>query len=253
MIEKEDLIARAALKGFAPRLAQLDYLQDLALLILSREFGNKLIFKGGTCLYKAYKLNRFSEDLDFTARHSFKERNFFARLPSLFSLFGLKSTVKIESFQNTMNVYLKVAGPLYDGSKESLVTLILNVSCRERILLPIQRIPYTSFYSEIRPFDLPVMDEREILAEKIRAIYQRNKARDVYDIWYLLCRRTLPWDSRLAARKLMGSGIQFSRNSFLNKIEEKKESWEMDLKGLVAGGLVSFMEAKKAIGTAMKE
>jgi len=30
------------------------------------------------------------------------------------------------------------------------------------------------------------MEEKEILAEKVRAVYQREKARDVYDIWYLL-------------------------------------------------------------------
>ena len=161
------------------------------------------------------------------------------------SLFNIKSAVKIEGFHNSINVYLKVIGPLYDGSKESLATLILNVSCREKTLLPIQRIPYMPPYSEIRPFDILAMDEREILAEKVRAIYQRKKARDVYDLWYLLCRKKIQFDSQLVARKLRGDGVTFSIDGFLKKVEEKKENWEEDLRGLVAGKLLSFTEIMK--------
>ena len=223
----------------------------IALLLLSKEFGNKLVFKGGTCLYKVYKLDRFSEDLDFTAKPGFKGKDFFARLPYLFSLLDIKSTVKIESFHNNINVYLRIAGHFYNGSKELLATLIMNVSCREKTLLPIQRFPYIPLYSEVRPFDILAMDEREILAEKVRAIYQRNKARDVYDTWYLLCRKKVSFDSQLVARKLSGSGIKFIRHTFLDKVEEKRKSWEMDLRGLVAGELLSFTEAKKVIAAAI--
>ena len=90
MIKKEELLRIAALKGLPPRFAELDYLQDIALLGIYREFGSKLVFKGGTCLYKLYKLNRFSEDLDFTAEKKFKPKEFFARLPHLFLLFNNK-------------------------------------------------------------------------------------------------------------------------------------------------------------------
>lgn len=252
MIRKEDLLVRARLNDIAPKFAQLDYIQDLVLLILSREFATKLIFKGGTCLYKVYQLNRFSEDLDFTVKPGFKGKDFFTRLPSLLGLFNIKSTVKMEGFHNNINVYLKVLGPLYDGSKESVATLILNISCREKTLLPIQRIPYISPYSEVRPFDILAMDEREILAEKMRAIYQRTKARDVYDLWYLLCRKLILFDIQLVARKLRGSGVTFTKEIFLNKVEEKKESWKEDLKGLVAGKLPSFPEVKKAIDVALE-
>ena len=247
MIKREDLVSRAHLKGLASRLAEIDYLHDVVLLGLSREFGNKLIFKGGTCLYKVYNLDRFSEDLDFTTEKGFKPKDFFKRLPSFFNLLGIQSNVKVEEFQRGINVYVNILGPLYDGRKETITRLILNLSTRERILLPVQRVSYQSLYSEIRSFDLFVMHEKEILAEKIRAIYGRDKARDVYDLWYLLKRRGISFEERLAKKKLASVGITFGKKTFSTKVDKKKMSWERDLGGLIAGELPSFASVKKEI------
>lgn len=247
MIRKDELLQIAKLKCLSPRLAEADYLQDIALLTISREFGNKLVFKGGTCLYKAHKLGRFSEDLDFSAVKGFKPKDFFRRVPYFFGLLGINSKIKVEQFEKGINAYLEINGPLYDGRKEARTTIILNISLRERVLLQIQRIPYTSLYTDILPFDLFSMDENEILAEKTRAIYERNKARDVYDFWYLLKRKGLTFDSTLANRKLSRTGIKFDKNSFAAKIDEKKNSWEKDLANLVSGNLPPFTQAKKDI------
>ena len=178
MIKREELLRIASLKGLPPRLAELDYLQDIALLGIYREFGNKLIFKGGTGLYKLYQLNRFSEDLDFTAEKKFKPKDFFARLPALFSLFKINCSVKVEQFPQSINVYVEINGPLYDGRKESRSRLIMNISLREKVFSPLTRLPYISLYQEVRPFDIYAMEEKEILAEKVRAVHQREKARD---------------------------------------------------------------------------
>ena len=59
MIRRDDLIAVAKLKDLPIEFIEADYLQDIALMNIYREFGNRLVFKGGTCLYKAYKLNDF--------------------------------------------------------------------------------------------------------------------------------------------------------------------------------------------------
>lgn len=246
MIKRDELAAIAKFKGLAPRLAELDYLQEIALLSVSREFGSRLVFKGGTCLYKVHKLNRFSEDLDFTGRKGFKSRDFFNRLPSFFSLLSIKGAVRVEHFEKGVNVYLKLLGPLYDGRKETRATLVLNISTRERVLLPVQRFPYTPLYPELRPFDLSVMDEKEIMAEKTRAICGRNKARDVYDFWYLL-KKGILFDIGLTNKKLSHDNLKFRKDTFLAKIEEKKISWERDLAGLVAGELPPFSQVKNEI------
>lgn len=247
MIRKEELLEIAKFKGIAPKLAELDYLQDIALLIAAGEFGERLVFKGGTCLYKAYKLNRFSEDLDFSARKGFKPREFFQRLPYFFNLLDLKSRVRVEQFQKCINVRLEVNGPLYDGGRETAAVLMFNVSLRERVVLPAIAFPYSSLYQEVRPFDLFVMDEKEILAEKVRAIYERNKARDVYDIWYLLKRRNVLVAEGIVNKKLAYSGVKFEMAGFFAKIDEKKIGWERDLAGLVGGKLPPFAQARKEI------
>ncbi len=247
MIKKEELLRLASLKGLPPRLAELDYLQDLALLGIYREFGNKLMFKGGTCLYKLYQLNRFSEDLDFTAEKGFKPKDFFLRLPSLFSLFNINCSVKVEPFQHSFNVYLEINGPLYDGKKESRSRLILNISLREKVFLSPLRIPYASIYQEVRPFDMYAMDEKEILAEKVRAVHQREKARDVYDIWYLLTIKKIPVDFRLTQKKLLYIGQKFSKEIFFKKVQEKKNSWQTDLSALISGQLLPFSQAEAEI------
>lgn len=247
MIKREELLRIASLKGLPPHLAELDYLQDITLLGIYREFGNRLIFKGGTCLYKVYKLNRFSEDLEFTAEKRFKPKDFFARLPHIFSLFNINCRVKVESFQHSINIYLEINGPLYDGRKESRSRLILNISSREKVFFLPLRIIYTSLYQEVRPFDLYAMEEKEILAEKVRAVHQRDKARDMYDLWYLLTVKKVPVDFKLVQKKLLYINLKFSQDIFFRKIREKKNSWQMDLPALLSGQLPLFSQAEEEI------
>jgi len=247
MIKREDLLPIAKLKGLRPNFAELDYLQDIALLNIYREFGSKLIFKGGTCLYKIYKLNRFSEYLDFTIKKGFRPKDFFGRLPFFFNLLNIKTRISVKQFERGINVYLECAGPLYDGRKETIATLVFNISSRERILLPAHRCAYLSQYWEVRPFDLFAMDEKEIFAEKVRAIYERDKARDIYDLWYLLKKKGIPFDTRTVIKKLAQANLKFEKRKFLDKLEMKKTSWEQDLGALVAGQVPSFSAVKKEI------
>ncbi len=252
MIRHEDLLSIAKLKGLTIRLAELDYLQDVALLNIYREFGNKLIFKGGTCLYKIYQLNRFSEDLDFSVRKGFRPGEFFSRLPYFFRLLNINSTVNVEQFGKSMNVRQTVMGPLYDGRKDTLVTLLFNISLRDRVVLDVNAVPYVSLYRELRPFDMFAMGEGEIMAEKVRAIYSRGKARDVYDFWYLLKIKTVNFNIKLVNKKLSHQGMRFGKSSFMIKIEEKRESWGRDLGALIAGELPKFDAVKNDIWALLK-
>ncbi len=247
MIKREELLRIASLKGLPPRFAELDYLQDIALLGIYREYGNKLVFKGGTCLYKLYQLNRFSEDLDFTAAKGFKPKDFFTRLPHIFSLFNINCSVKVEQFQHSINVYMEINGPLYDGRKEGRSRLILNISSRERVFFPLLRVSYASLYQEVRPFDIYAMKETEILAEKVRAVHQRDKARDIYDIWYLLNIKKILIDFKLVQKKLSYISLKFSKDIFIKKVQERKNSWEKDLSALISGQLLPFSQAEEEI------
>ncbi len=251
MISERDLSAIAKLKGLPITLAEVDYLQDIALMNTCREFGNKLVFKGGTCLYKIYQLNRFSEDLDFTATRNFRNEEFFNRLPYFFKLLNINTHIKTEKFGNSLNIYLDCNGPLYEGRKETSRTVILNISFRERVILPAIRAQYLPSYKEVRPFDIFAMSESEILAEKIRAIYTRKKARDVYDLWYLIKVKSVKPDISLIKKKLSRAETTFSQDTLLAKIEEKRRSWDNDLAALVPGNLPKFTQVRNEINSAI--
>jgi predicted nucleotidyltransferase component of viral defense system len=248
MISKNELFELAKIKGLPPRLAEADYLQDVALFSACREFGKSLVFKGGTCLYKLFQLNRFSEDLDFSAQKGFAPRDFFQKkLPYFFNLLGIKSSVKAESYERSLNASLQIAGPLYDGRKETMAHLQFNISLRERVCLPPSGTLYAPSQRELRSFSIFAMDEREILAEKIRAIYSRNKARDVYDLWFLLKARKAEPNIAMANKKLSTIQLKFEKSVFLAKIEEKRNGWGKDLSALIFGELPSFSQVKKEI------
>lgn len=68
------MLSRPELKRVAATLtrgnvghAEKLYLQDIILSTVSRETAGHLVFKGGTAHLNCYQLDRFSEDLDFTA------------------------------------------------------------------------------------------------------------------------------------------------------------------------------------------
>ena len=71
MLSRKNLESMRSVLGYNLGQVESDYLQHILLLLLSRRAGNWLVFKGGTALQKAYGLNRFSDDLDFTSK---KER-----------------------------------------------------------------------------------------------------------------------------------------------------------------------------------
>jgi predicted nucleotidyltransferase component of viral defense system len=67
MITKKELEEIARIKGLTLGNAEKDYLIDIALLSISKNTKNELVFKGGTALKKCYFGDyRFSEDLDYT-------------------------------------------------------------------------------------------------------------------------------------------------------------------------------------------
>lgn len=72
----------------------------------------------------------------------------------------------------------------------------------------------------------------EILAEKIRAICTRSKARDIYDLWFLL-KKNITFNPELTQKKLDYYNIEFD-SDFLNaKLLEKEKLYQKELKQLL--------------------
>lgn len=248
MLDLDELVRIAELKRLSRKHAERDYLIELLLYSIYSIVGKELAFKGGTCLYKIYKLNRFSEDLDFTlnARKINIEKIMEKAIFNLAALNIDGKLIRIKKYKNEINVLLSFKGPLYKGKKEDLCFIPINISFRERILLPLKRESISPIYRELVPFDVFAMDEKEILAEKVRTIILRNQPRDVYDVYFLL-KKGIPFDISLVNKKLSLYKMKFDKEEFIKRIEEKKGNWETDLKDLIIGTLPNFEEVKKFI------
>lgn len=239
MISKSELIRIAEMKHLPLRNAEKDYLLEFLLYSLSDD-RRSLVFKGGTALYKFYNLNRFSEDLDFDAiEKRFDADKLIKKTIRNLELSGMQRALaeKIE-YKNEINIRFSIRGPLYDGSKNSMSRVTLNISKRERPIAPITKL-LISTYPEIPSFELSVLDIDEIAAEKIRCILTREKPRDIYDLWFL-SKKDIMLDVSLINKKLKIYKLTYAQQKFIKKVNEKQKMWKRDLQDLIIGNLPEF-------------
>lgn len=247
MMKKDELLKIAEAKRLSARNAEKDYLLELLLFSIFSESGDSLVLKGGTALYKFYNLNRFSEDLDFSVnKRRIDVRKTVTKSLRRLSALGLEGKTQLEPYKNEINARLLFKGPLYDGSTGSMAYIAINCSMRERPSLSPKKELFIPAYREIPSFDAFVMEPAEIFAEKVRAIFMRNKARDVYDLWFLMKRRASP-DVRLINKKLRIYKLVFSKEGFEKKLDEKAASFALDLSGLLMGELPDFWKIRNEI------
>ena len=241
MISKLELTRIAELKHLTIRNAETDYLLEFLLYALSDD-RRSLDFKGGTALYKFYNLNRFSEDLDFdVVGKRFDTDKMIKKIIRNLELIGMQRTLpeKIE-YSNETNIRFAIRGPLYDGSKNSMSRVTINISKRERPISTRTKLLIAT-YPEIPSFELSVLDVEEIVAEKIRCIMTREKPRDIYDLWFL-SKKGIPLDVSLVNKKLKIYRLTFDSETFLEKVNEKRKMWRRDLRDLIIGTLPEFNE-----------
>lgn len=239
MMLRRDIESIATTRGVLPRTIERDYLLDVCLHEISRS-GGDLVFKGDTAMFKFHGLNRFSEDLDFTAnRRRLDSDGLRARLARGCELLGIGVVSgQVESHQRAVNIELRLRGPLFVGSRESISRVVLNLSLKEAPLPP-DRMVLRSVYQDVPESTLHVMSLGEMCAEKVRAVMTREKARDVYDLWFLLS-KGVRLDAGLVRRKLRLYGKAYTEQALVTAIGRKEAMWRTDLGPLLIGDLPDF-------------
>ena len=96
------------------------------------------------------------------------------------------------------------------------------------------------------------MEREEILAEKVRAVLTRNRARDVYDLWFLLKNGT-GFELNLVNEKLKYYTRVFEKEVFMERIKRTEGYWEPELKPLVIGRLPHFELVYNDIKAVLKD
>lgn len=236
MIGREALERIAKLYGLRPWQQERHYIQALVLGALS-EF--PLIFKGGTYLWFFHGLDRFSEDLDFTATGELPGEIGKSVSESL-RMFGVENSLKaISGDGRSLSFRISAKGPL-NTSERNLTHVYVEISRRERLLRP-----PLSLQLNFDAYALPVkivggMALDEVAGEKVRAICTREKARDAYDLYYLITRKGVKFDKAIADEKLRYYGLPFSEELLSKSLRKREAGWKPELKSLVFGKLPEF-------------
>lgn len=208
-------------RGHAEKL----YLQDIILSTISRETVDELVFKGGTALLKFYQLDRFSEDLDFTKDGDLDLEKLLKKIVRDLESFGATVEEKeIEKSGKSFSVRIGIQGPLYNGERRSLCFIRIEVNKESGVEDLVTR-RYTPHFQDITAFDLPVLSEKEILAEKIRAIRTREKPRDLYDIYHLLS-KGVEISGKTVDSKLEYYNLDHGVEKTLERARKLEKNWD---------------------------
>ena len=234
MISKENVVETSRINGLKPYQTEKKYLLLLTLRSIASGYEDSLVFKGGTSLFLFYGLNY----IFFTYHNASFMYILHFELNLPFSL--------MEGF----SARIKARGPLYMNDASS-VFIKVDISKREKVVLKPEPKEINPEFNDILPFSALLMDKREVLGEKVRAIITRQKARDVYDAYFLINAGT-KIDLDLVNRKLSYYDIKFSMDEFIKKVKEKESIWTADLKPFLIGELPAFSQVEKVIVSSFK-
>jgi predicted nucleotidyltransferase component of viral defense system len=244
MIDSLRLKEISKLFGMRPWQQEKHYLQSLILSIIS---DLPIVFKGGTYLWMFHGLKRFSEDLDFTSRGDVRH-DFHEFVSRSIRLYGYENEVKIiKSNEHGISVRFLIEGPLHKNDKNRCV-IYVEISGREKTILP--GIPLKLDFPQ---YDIPVknlsgMNLDEVGSEKVRAILTREKARDIYDLYYLIRQKEIKLDTELINKKLAYYGKRFDSNRFMQELESRGNLYSKTSKPLVFGEMPDFDEVVSCVG-----
>lgn len=232
MLLRSDLMKYKEVTGFNLGQVEKDYIQHIFLMYLYQKQTKNMIFKGGTALQKTYGLNRFSEDLDFTLTKKTDIEKILKKVLIKLEIFGCKSVQKkIKEDTSSINFQIRGRGPLYTGQDKSQTYINLEISKREKILLDPKLNNIIPIYKDLSPYLLVTMNPSEIMSEKIRAILTRDKARDIYDLYFLI-KKDFKISKKIVNEKLLYYNQRFDKKKFKKAVSKKEKIWDKELKQL---------------------
>jgi predicted nucleotidyltransferase component of viral defense system len=200
VIDRRELLAAAANLGLLPNVVEKDYVLGWLLggIFSHPDLADKWVFKGGTCLKKCYfETYRFSEDLDFTLTDEshlnvdFLVGTFREIAAWVYEQTGIElpaDKVNFEVFQNPRNKTagqgrLSYRGPIAPSGGD-LPRVKLDLTADELLVLPPVDRPVSHPYSDAPEGGIMARcySYEEVFAEKVRALAERARPRDLYDV-----------------------------------------------------------------------
>lgn len=200
MISKNEILKFAKHYKLPANTIEKDYVLNWMLdgIANHQAFNGKWIFKGGTCLKKCYfEEYRFSEDLDFTITEPNHINAIFlqAEFNKISEWINDESGIQIPEELIRFEEYLNPQGKLSIQGKIAYIgpmrrsgstpSIKLDLSNDEIVITEPKLSNIHHPYSDTKPMKILSYNIEEIFAEKLRALIQRLRPRDLYDIIHL--------------------------------------------------------------------
>jgi predicted nucleotidyltransferase component of viral defense system len=204
MITRADIVERVLEWGLTEEVVEKDYVLGWLLWGIGTDevLGQHWVFKGGTCLKKCYiETYRFSEDLDFTVLPGgpYLPDDIKPHLQRVLARVADNSGINFSAAEPTLRLRpdgLSVEGrAYYIGPRQTPAParVKLDLTANEKVIRP----PVLRDIGHPYPDQLPGRSAvrcysfEELFAEKLRAMAQRGRPRDLYDVVNLFRRNDL--------------------------------------------------------------
>ena len=145
------------------------YMRKILHEIFTSSIKDFLAFKGGTLTYFCYGLERFSTDIDLDILNLDKETEIIDTMREILYVLG---EVKNETLGKTLHRWIF----RYDEK-----SMNIKVELNKRV-----RKSNTYDFQEIDGIKIPTMAPESIFANKVVALSERFKNRDLYDVYFFL-------------------------------------------------------------------
>lgn len=247
MIDRSEILASATDLGLSPDIVEKDYVLGWLLAGINNDerLRNGWVFKGGTCLKKCYfETYRFSEDLDFTVTDSallepVPLRELLTKVVAwIYEQTGIvipADQMRFDPYDNQRGGHCCEGRIYYNGPLQrarNLPRIKLDLTSDEILVLPPELRPIGHIYTD-RPengFEARCYTLNEVFAEKVRALGERTRPRDLYDVINLFRNSEHPADaasvSDVLQRKCAYKGILVTSLASLSPaLEELTADW----------------------------
>jgi predicted nucleotidyltransferase component of viral defense system len=197
---------------------------------------SRLAFRGGTALHRLYLAPpiRYSEDIDLVQTIQEPIGPVLNKLREILNFLG-KPIVKQKTNNNTLLFKTESTYP-----PEEALKLKVEINCKEHFSVKgLKKMPYeinNSWYSG--KCVVITYDFNELIGTKIRALYQRRKGRDLFDLYFAARHPQLDVNAALKCFReyMLFSGERIpSGNEYYLNLEEKMSNrfFTSDMDGLL--------------------
>ena len=197
-----------------------------------------LVFRGGTALNKLF-INppaRYSEDIDFVQNNPAPIGQTIDVIRNL-----LKSWLGDPKWKITQRGAKLIYK--YESANQIPAKLKIEINTTEHFhVLPLKRVPFSINSEWFKGnADIITYEIDELMATKLRALYQRRKGRDLFDVWYAVDRKLMNLDKVFDIFFAYNAynNVQISGEDFIKNIELKKNhrDFHMDMRVLLPSKL----------------